>query len=115
MDLIVGVINLAVFFFISQTFDDVGSADLNGAPSYFAFAAIGIAITVVIDAASTTLAGRIRQEQLTGTLETLLVQPVTVSELAFGLAGFPVLLRDDPRRPLPRHRRPLVRRRSRSG
>lgn len=89
MDLIVGVINLAVFFFISRTFDDVGSANLNGAPSYFAFAAIGIAITVVIDAASTTLAGRIRQEQLTGTLETLLVQPVTVSELAFGLAGFP--------------------------
>jgi ABC-2 type transport system permease protein len=91
LDLVIGILNLAVFYFISQTFDNVQSADLNGAPSYFAFAAVGIAITVVIDAASTALAGRIREEQLTGTLEALLVQPIMISEISFGLAGFPFL------------------------
>lgn len=88
-DLVFGVVNLAVFFFISRTFEQVTRADLNGAPTYFAFAAIGIALTVVIDAASATLAGKIRNEQLTGTLEALLVQPITVREIAFGFAGFP--------------------------
>jgi ABC-2 type transport system permease protein len=91
LDLLFGVLNLAIYFFISRTFQDFPSAQLHGAPSYFAFAAVGIAITMVIDAASTGLARRIREEQLTGTLEALLTQPITVSELSFGLAGFPFL------------------------
>ncbi len=89
LDLVFGVINLAVFFFISRTFEQVSDADLDGAPTYFAFAAVGIALTVVVDAASASLAARIRNEQLTGTLEALLVQPITVREIAFGFAGFP--------------------------
>jgi ABC-type multidrug transport system permease subunit len=91
LDLVFGALNLAVFFFISRTFKGVHGVDLHGAPSYFAFAAVGIAITVVIDAASVGLANRVREEQLTGTLEVLLTQPVTIAELAFGLAGFPFL------------------------
>jgi ABC-2 type transport system permease protein len=89
LDLVFGVLNLAIYFFISRTFQDFPSESLHGAPSYFAFAAVGIAITMVIDAASTGLARKIREEQLTGTLEALLTQPITVSELSFGLAGFP--------------------------
>ncbi len=91
LDLFFGILNLAVYFFISRTFNDPTSGDLHGAPSYFAFAAVGIAITVVIDAASTALAYRVREEQLTGTLEALLAQPITLAELSFGLAGFPFL------------------------
>ncbi|HET6656458.1 MAG TPA: ABC transporter permease [Gaiellaceae bacterium] len=87
LDLFYGVVNLLVFYFISKTFDET-TADLNGAPSYFAFASIGIAITIVLQAASGGLAHRIREEQLTGTLEALTAQPITVSELAFGLASF---------------------------
>ena len=89
LDVVFGVLNLALFFFISRTFGEVSGADLHGAPNYFAFASVGIAITVVIDAASTGLAQRIRGEQLAGTLEALLIQPVTVGEVSFGLAGFP--------------------------
>jgi ABC-2 type transport system permease protein len=89
LDIVFGVLNLAMFFFISRTFGHVGGVDLHGAPNYFAFASVGIAITIVIDAASTGLAQRIRGEQLAGTLEALLIQPVTVGEVAFGLAGFP--------------------------
>jgi ABC-2 type transport system permease protein len=42
-------------------------------------------------AASTSLAIRIREEQLTGTLEALVVQPLSSFELALGLVGFPFL------------------------
>ena len=88
LDLFYGIVNLLVFYFISQTFTDVATADLSGAPSYFAFASIGIAITIVLQAASGGLAHRIREEQLTGTLEALTAQPITVPELSFGLAAF---------------------------
>ena len=88
LDIFYGVVNLLVFYFISLTFNDATTADLNGAPSYFAFASIGIAITIVLQAASGGLAHRIREEQLTGTLEALTAQPITVPELSFGLAAF---------------------------
>lgn len=91
LDLFYGVINLVVFYFISLTFADATTADLAGAPSYFAFVAVGIALTIVIGAASSGLASRIREEQLTGTLEALLAQPLTTTEVALGLAGFPFL------------------------
>ena len=65
-------------------------ASLGGAPSYFDFAAVGVTLSAVVTATSTALAARIREEQLTGTLEALMVQPITPTELAFGYAGFPV-------------------------
>jgi ABC-2 type transport system permease protein len=89
LDIVFGVLNLAMFFFISRTFGHVTGVELHGAPNYFAFASVGIAITIVIDSASAGLAQRIRGEQLAGTLEALLIQPITVGEVAFGLAGFP--------------------------
>lgn len=91
LDLFYGVINLVVFFFISRTFGDASTSELAGAPDYFAFAAVGIALTIVIGAASSGLAARIREEQLTGTLEALVAQPLTTAEIALGLAGFPFL------------------------
>ena len=91
LDIVFVIVNLAVFFFISRTFKNATTADLHGAPSYFAFAAVGIALATVIDTASAGLARRVRDEQLTGTLEVLLTHPVRVAELAFGLAGFPFL------------------------
>ena len=91
LDLVFGILNLAIYFFISRTFAEFPSAQLHGAPSYFAFAAVGIVIAMVIDAASAGLTQKIREEQLTGTLEALLTQPITPTQMAFGLAGFPFL------------------------
>jgi ABC-2 type transport system permease protein len=91
LDIFFVIVNLAVFFFISRTFKNATTADLHGAPSFFAFAAVGIALTTVIDTASVGLARRVRDEQLTGTLEVLLTHPIRIPELAFGLAGFPFL------------------------
>jgi len=90
LDLVFGVLGLAVYFFISRTFDDPAPGELGAAPSYFAYAAVGIALGLVIDAATDGIASTVRGEQLTGTLEALVAQPVTPLELCLGLASFPL-------------------------
>ena len=91
MDIVFAFLNLAVFFYISRTFKNAETVALAGAPTYFAFAAVGIALTSVIETASVGLGRKMREEQLTGTLEALLAQPITIVEFAFGIAGFPFL------------------------
>lgn len=88
-DTVFGVLNLAVFFYISRTFTGVGTARLGGAPSYFAFAAVGVSLGLVIQASSAGIADRLRDEQVAGTLEALVVQPLSAAELCLGLVGFP--------------------------
>jgi ABC-type multidrug transport system permease subunit len=90
-DLAFGFLNLVVYHFISATLRPRVGTQLDGAPDYFAFAAVGIAMTVVLQASIIGLGRRVREEQLTGQLETLLAQPISASELALGLAGFPFL------------------------
>jgi ABC-2 type transport system permease protein len=86
-----GVLELGVYFFISETFADVSSISLQGAPTYFAFAAVGIIIGAVVDATSVSVASRLREEQLTGTLEALTTQPVTSLGLCLGFITFPFI------------------------
>lgn len=90
-DLFFGVANLVIYFYISRTFEGGEAANFGGAPSYFAFAAVGVSLTVVIQAASVGLARRLREEQLTGTFEALVAEPVASAETSLGLAGFPFL------------------------
>jgi ABC-2 type transport system permease protein len=90
-DVLNGVFLLGTYYFISRTFEDASPASLQGAPSYFAFAAVGAAIGAVIETVSNGVAHRIREEQLTGTLEMLAVQPLTSFDLCVGLVGFPFL------------------------
>jgi ABC-2 type transport system permease protein len=89
-DLIFGVINVGVYFFISQTFGESASKNIDDAPNYFAFVVVGITITLVIQASTTEMVRALRQEQLTGTLEALLVQPVKPRELSVGFVLLPV-------------------------
>lgn len=89
MDLAFGVIDLAFYYFISKTFEGAVTQDLGGAPSYFAFVTVGLAITVVIGATSAQLAQRVREEQLTGTLEAVVSQPLSPAELALGMGALP--------------------------
>jgi ABC-2 type transport system permease protein len=88
-DLFYGLIDLLVYFFISRTFQDASTADLGGAPDYFSFVLVGIVITLVISAASATIGYRLREEQLTGTLETLVAQPIRSWQIALGMTGWP--------------------------
>ena len=88
LDVFFGVMNLVIFYFISKTVS-LRAGTLDGAPTYFAFASAGIVLTVVMQSATTGLARRVREEQLTGTLEILATQPVSSVEMAAGLTGFP--------------------------
>jgi ABC-type multidrug transport system permease subunit len=90
-DIAFGFINLVVYHYISQTLRPRVGHGLDGAPTYFAFAAVGVALSIVLQASMAGLARRVREEQLTGTLEMLLAQPISPTELALGLAGFPFL------------------------
>ena len=90
-DLAFGFLSLVTYYYISKTVNPGGGHGLDGAPSYFAFAAVGIALTVVLQASVLGLSRRLREEQLTGTLEALLAQPISTPELAAGVAGFPFL------------------------
>src|SRR3712207_1205644 len=90
LDWVLGASSLVVYYFISRTLiGDSRNATLDGAPSYFAFASVGIALGVVIQAAATGVATKLREEQLIGTLEIILTRPVRTTELALGIAGYP--------------------------
>lgn len=91
LDALFGGLNLLVYFFISKTFEGISSAQLAGAPSYFAFAVVGVTLSLLVQVASTRVAYRVREEQLTGTLEALVAQPISSLELCLGLSGFQLL------------------------
>jgi ABC-2 type transport system permease protein len=91
LELFYGIAHLALYYFISKTFAGLSTADLGGAPTYFAYAAVGIIMGGVLDATSSTVGYRIRDEQVTGTLEAISTTPITPLELCVGLVGFPFL------------------------
>ncbi|MDQ6749617.1 MAG: ABC transporter permease [Actinomycetota bacterium] len=92
LDLAFGALNLIVFFFIARSVGRPSRQLLDGAPGYFAFAAVGIALMLVVQSAAGQQVSRVRREQLTGTLEAVVAQPVSLAELAFGLTGAGYLL-----------------------
>ena len=91
LDLTLGMLSVVIYFFVSRTFGGSVGRGLGSAPDYFSFAAVGAIITLVVQAASVGLTRRLRDEQLTGTLEILTTEPVTPTEISLGLAGFPFL------------------------
>jgi ABC-2 type transport system permease protein len=91
LEAVYGVLGLVLYYFISRTFGDVASSGLGEAPSYFAFAAIGIVVGTILDASASSVGYRMREEQTTGTLEALAATPLGSIELSVGLVGFPFL------------------------
>jgi ABC-2 type transport system permease protein len=90
MDLFFGFVNLFVYFFISRTFGSAPEHSLGGAPSYFAFAAVGSSLLVVMQTAVRSVSGGVRDGQVTGTLEALVVQPLGPAEMSLSFAAYPV-------------------------
>ena len=91
LDFFWGAIDVLFYYYVSRIVGVSPDTDLGAAPSYFAFALAGMAISVVILSATTTISGRVREEQLTGTLEFICANPVRSSELALGTAAYPFL------------------------
>jgi ABC-2 type transport system permease protein len=88
-DVVLGAVDVVIYYFISETFEGGTTASLAPAPNYFAFALVGIAVTVVVQAAAVGIGTKVREEQLTGTLEALVAQPLSISQMAIGLCGLP--------------------------
>jgi ABC-2 type transport system permease protein len=86
-----GSVELFLYYFISRVVGLSPSASLGAAPSYFAFALAGILMSLIVSSAASEIASRLREEQLTGTLELLVAQPVRGVTLAVGTAGFPLV------------------------
>jgi ABC-type multidrug transport system permease subunit len=89
LDAFTGVVTLSIYFFVSRFFSNPDRTALNHAPSYFAFAAVGVLVAGLITSATVEVGVRVREEQLGGTLETLVAQPVTPGELCIGIVTFP--------------------------
>lgn len=87
-DLVFGLLSLLIYYFISRTFHNVPVHELGGAPTYFAFAAVGVALALVVQASCVRVAQRIREDLVSGSLETLIAQPLTRTELALGQSTF---------------------------
>jgi ABC-type polysaccharide/polyol phosphate export permease len=86
-----GVMEVVLYYFISRVVGGIPAGDLGTAPSYFAFALAGILMSLIVGSATAEIASRVREEELAGTLEALVAQPVRASELAAGWAAFPLL------------------------
>jgi ABC-2 type transport system permease protein len=84
-----GTVSVFLYYFISRVVGLSPGADLGAASSYFAFALAGILMSLIVDSASSEIATRLREEQLTGTLELLVAQPIRGATIAFGTAAFP--------------------------
>lgn len=91
LEIFFGLVDLAFYYFISRTFAHVSAGNLGKAPSYFAFAIVGVLLGAVLNATSSTVGSRVRDEQLTGTLEMLAASPLNSFELCVGLVSFPFL------------------------
>ncbi len=85
-----GLFTLTAFHFLAEM---VGTAPtLQGyGTDYFSFALLGLAVASVLRSLQTTFARRLRESQADGSLEILLLAPVSTFRVIVCLAGFPVL------------------------
>ena len=75
------------FYFISKLFGSVISPYMSKyGTDYFPFVIVGIAFSTYLYAALNAISNKIRSEQMTGTLEMLLLTPTRVKELRVGMS-----------------------------
>jgi len=77
--------SVAIFYFLGQLVGPSILAKLGG-PDYFSFVLVGIAFYSYLGTALNSFSGSLRQAQLTGTLEPVLVTPVGIPTFLFGSA-----------------------------
>jgi ABC-2 type transport system permease protein len=67
---------LTVFYYLSDLISGTSADDVLGT-NYFDFVAVGLAVLIVVDAALVSTANRLREDQVAGTLESLLTVPAS--------------------------------------
>lgn len=81
-----------LFYFLGKMIAPDSVPEYGGeTTSYLAFAAIGVAVGVYLQFALTRVAAAIRQEQLQGTLESMLSTPTAPGTIQLGLVVFDLL------------------------
>jgi ABC-2 type transport system permease protein len=84
---------IVVFFFIAKLVDPGKLPQYGGTvPTYLAFVVVGLVINLTAGALLHTVAGSLRQEQMTGTFETLLATPTTAATLQLGSVSYTLLM-----------------------
>src|SRR6478609_7708889 len=85
LDVAYGLVNLLLFFFISQVVHRPGAGAPVGTASYFDFVAVGLAYLLVVQATCTHLIAKVQQQQRSGTLESTVALPVSPQLIAVGM------------------------------
>lgn len=79
------IIGVFFFFFISRTFSGSFSIYLERyGNNYFAFALLGMSVSTFVSTGLYSLSGQVRDAQVQGTLEALLVTPTSANLILFG-------------------------------
>ncbi len=79
---------LVIFRFVSRL---IGGGHVIGTPNaYFHFVVVGIILTGILRAATSSAAANARRDQVEGTLEVLASQPMPVGMLGLGWSAWPV-------------------------
>ena len=89
-DFLFGLIDVFIYFFISEALERLEFFELSGSTNSTS-SSLRIIVALVVAAAGSEIAQRLREEQLAGTLEMLVAQPVSPAEIGLGTAGFPLL------------------------
>jgi ABC-2 type transport system permease protein len=86
------VFMLAMAFYVARLVDGSRlTAETHVPGGYFAFATVGIALVRMVQTGLSAFAERLRNEQMTGTLETLMVAPVSPSVVVIGSGAYGLL------------------------
>jgi ABC-2 type transport system permease protein len=92
LDLVAGVLELAVFFYMGRFVDRAGlsgSAVIGG--DYFSFVVFGTVLVGIVHTSVGSFAGRLHIEQTTGTLEALFASPAPPELIILSSAAFDLL------------------------
>lgn len=86
------LVSLVFFFYLSKLVDQSELASQSQlSKGYFAFAVIGFALIDILNTGVTSFALQLREDQMTGTLEALLVTPAPASLVVLGSATYDLL------------------------
>lgn len=86
------LVSLALFFYLARLVDQSELASKSHlSQGYFAFVIVGYALIHVMQTGVTSFAAKLRQDQMTGTLEALLVTPAPPWLVVLGSATYDVL------------------------
>jgi len=82
------LVQVSLFYFMSRVIDATNIPEFGDAKGYLQFVAVGIAFSAFVQAALGRVVAAIRNEQMMGTLESLLVTPTAPAALQLGSVAY---------------------------